>query len=282
MNKRQIKTTKGHEISVTEFESSSDSNSVVILLPATGVKQSFYYKFAEFLQSNGYSTYTFDYFGIGDSKYRPLKEQDTSASDWGSNDFESVMSFYLEKYPKKKVSIIGHSIGGQLIGLAPSSVQANKIILIAAQSGYWKFWKGKGRVKMFFNWHLVFPLLTGLYGYFPGERFKIMENLPKTMSFEWRKWCLSPNYLFDHISYKDLYFDKIQCDLFSYSVKNDRFAPKESVNWITDKYCSTNQERRHLSSKDSNSKSIGHFSFFKEEMKETIWRMIIKDLGTSR
>ncbi len=278
--KRRIKTKIGYEITVTEFEPIINANGIVIISPATGVKQSFYFKFAEFLQSEGYATYTFDFSGIGESKNRSLKKFDTTASNWGNNDLEAVLQFYRNKYLNKNMVVIGHSIGGQLIGLAPSSLGIDKIILIAAQGGYWKFWKGTKRFRMLLNWYLLFPLLTRVYGFFPGKRLKLMEDLPRSMSLEWRKWCTSPNYLFDHIDIDKLYYSKINCALISYSISDDRFAPKKAVDWITEKYNNTQRTRKHLNLVHFRTTKIGHFGFFKEKMKHTLWKMIVDDLNT--
>ena len=179
------------------------------------------------------------------------------------------------------LTVIGHSIGGQLIGLAPSSKYIDKIILIASQSGYWKFWKGIEKFKMILNWYLIFPILTKIYGYFPGKKLKVMEDLPKSVSMEWRKWCVSPKYLFDHVNEKHLFYNKIDCELYSYSSNDDRYAPKEAVDWMANNYKNARILRSHLNPKDFNFTKIGHFGFFKDKMKNTIWKIILENLQTT-
>ena len=143
-----------------------------------GVKQSFYKNFSEFAETNGISVITFDYSGIGNSLNGNIKSYRDSLYSWGNKDLETVIKYSVEKFPHHKKVIIGHSVGGQLIGLAPSSIHLDKIILISAQSGFWGFWKGIDKVKMFLNWYLLFPTLTYFIGYMPSKRFSKMENLP--------------------------------------------------------------------------------------------------------
>ncbi|MTI33047.1 alpha/beta hydrolase family protein [Xanthovirga aplysinae] len=278
MQKRIINTKIGYEITSTEFEATTNPLGVVIISSATGVKQNYYFKFAEFLNSEGYSTITFDYGGIGESKNESLKTFDTNAFNWGNNDLESVIQFYTEKYTGKPLTVIGHSIGGQLIGLTPSAQNINNIVLVASQTGYWKFWKGIEKLKMLFNWYFIFPILTRVYGFFPGKGLGAMEDLPKSMALEWRKWCASPNYLFDHIEEEYLNFDKLKCELHSYSVSDDNYAPKKAVDWLANKYSRALITRKHINPKDLNHSKIGHFGFFKEKMKDTFWKMMLKDI----
>jgi predicted alpha/beta hydrolase len=80
---KQIKISSNSEtISATLFESEKN-NTVLIIASATGVKQEYYQKFSTYLSDNGVSVITFDYFGIGRSLTKPIKELNNNAADWG-------------------------------------------------------------------------------------------------------------------------------------------------------------------------------------------------------
>ena len=187
IKKIEIQTPLGYKLGIREFLS-KNSNNVVIICSATGVLQNYYEKFASFLQENNFTVYTFDYGGIGESLKNSLSKFNASASDWATNDIENVLLYAKEQNPNAKINVIAHSIGGQLLGLAPSYKIINKIILVASQSGYWKLWKGKGRLEMFFNWYILFPFLLTFFKYLPSKRISGMENLPKQMAAEWSNW----------------------------------------------------------------------------------------------
>ena len=70
-----LKTPLGHQITITDFPSIG-SNDIVVILSATGVLQTYYYKFSQFLQANNHTVYTFDYSGIGQSNIQILHRQD--------------------------------------------------------------------------------------------------------------------------------------------------------------------------------------------------------------
>lgn len=254
------------------------SSKIVIIASAAGVLQSFYQKLAQFFLSNGISVITFDYSGVGKSLHGNIKNENTSLTDWGNRDLEAVIKYTIETYPRHKIILLGHSIGGQLIGLAPSSYMADKIILVAAQSGYWKFWKGVSKIWMWANWHLLVPVLTKGFGYLPSKKISRMESLPKNVAEEWAKWCRSSDYLFASFSYNKLYFDRIKCKLISISIDDDFFAPKKSVEWLTAKFENARIKSLHFIPENFKALKIGHFSLFTEKFKDNIWNILLEEI----
>lgn len=253
------------------------SSKIVIIVSAAGVLQSFYRNLAQFLQTNGISVITFDYTGVGKSLYGNIKKENCSLANWGNRDLEAVIIHTIKTFPHHKLILLGHSIGGQLIGLAPSSYMADKIILIAAQSGYWKFWKGVSKIRMWANWHLLVPILTKVFRYLPSEKFSRMESLPKNVAEEWAKWCRSSDYLFASFSHNNLYFDKIKCKLTSITIDDDFFAPKKSVEWLTAKFENASIKSLHFIPENFKTLKIGHFSLFTEKFKDSIWSILLEE-----
>lgn len=270
-----LSTPKGYPVAATLFASAGTR--LAVIAPATGVKQSFYRNFASYLQKNGISVITFDYGGIGESRGR-LTQFDTSALDWGRNDLHSVIDYALNAFSGKEVVLVGHSIGGQLIGVAENSSRAKKIVLIAAQSGYWKFWKGFSKLQMWANWHILFPALTEVFGYMPSSLLSAMEDLPKGVAREWSGWCKNPNYLFDVVDPKELYFGRISCHVVSLSASDDPFAPKAAVDWLASRFLSAKMKRMHLEPRELGLEKMGHFGFFKKDCSESLWPMLRDEL----
>lgn len=276
MKQIEILTTNLNQITAQIYD--AEKNTVLIISPATGVKQGFYKKFADFISANGITVITFDYSGIGLSLKKPIKQIKCSASDWGKNDLEAVIKFTKENYPNAKITLLGHSIGGQIIGLAKSSSELQKIILVSAQSGYWKMWKGFDRVKMWANWHILFPILINLFGYMPSKRISGMENLPKNVAKQWSSWGRKPNYLFDEVSEQDLFYKNISVKAIAISIENDFYAPKDAVDFFTEKYENAEIKKLHLRPTEYNTKAIGHFGVFREKFENTLWKLLMNEI----
>lgn len=275
MKLTEINTKSNHSITATIYEAEK-ANLVLIIASATGVKQSFYKKIAGYFSKNGVSVITFDYLGIGFSLKKNIKKLDNNVSDWGKIDLEATIKFAKENYPNTKIVLLGHSIGGQLIGFAKSSPDLHKIVLVATQSGYWKLWKGKDRLLMWLNWHILFPILPPIFGYMPSKRISGMENLPKNVAKQWSNWGRKANYLFDEFQDNNLFFNEIKCSMLAISIENDFYAPKEAVDWFVNKFQKANIKRVHIIPSDYNSKSIGHFEIFREKFSNTLWSSILE------
>ena len=264
-------------LSGTLFESHS-TEIILIIASATGVRQEFYAKFAQSMLDSGITVITFDYRGIGRSLTTTIKEVKNNAADWGRNDLESVLQYAERNYPQSKKVVLGHSIGGQLIGLAKSSQKLDQIILVAAQSGYWRYWKGIGRLKMWFNWYILFPILINTFGYLNSKRLSGMENLPKHVANQWRNWGKHEDYILGDKSIAQMYYDEIRVDITAFSIEDDDFAPLDSVQWMTNQYTNAIKKSILLKPEDFNSKTIGHFGVFKEKFRNTIWLQILNEI----
>lgn len=264
-------------LSGTLFESHA-TGIILIIASATGVRQEFYAKFAQSMLDSGITVITFDYRGIGRSLTTPIKVVKNNAADWGRNDLESVLQYAERNYPQSKKVVLGHSIGGQLIGLAESSQKLDQIILVAAQSGYWRYWKGIGRLKMWFNWYILFPILINTFGYLNSKRLSGMENLPKHVANQWRNWGKHKDYILSDKSIAQMYYDEIRLDITAFSIEDDDFAPFDSVQWMTNQYTNAIKKSILLKPEDFNSKKIGHFGVFKEKFRNSIWLQILNEI----
>ncbi|WP_350288038.1 alpha/beta hydrolase [uncultured Croceitalea sp.] len=264
-------------LSATLFEGIKN-DSVLIIASATGVKQEYYQKFAQFTARHGISVVTFDYNGIGRSLKKPIRKLKNNAADWGKNDLESIIQYVIKHYPKSKKVILGHSIGGQLIGLSKSSVELDKIVLVAAQSGYWKFWKGLGRIKMWLNWYILFPLLLNMFGYLKSKKISGMENLPKNVANQWRNWGKNYNYILGDTSIKNTYYNKIKADVTAFNIEDDNFAPMDAVQWMTTQYKIATKKSIYLKPNDFEVEKIGHFGVFNERFNNSIWTQILNEI----
>ncbi len=278
MERIRVKTLKSHEISVHFFESQQPIDEVVVIVSATGVRQQYYAYFADYLAENGFHVFSFDYTGIGESITKPLEKEQTTAVEWASNDLESVIQCAVERFPHHKIHLIGHSIGGQIIGFAPSAVRISNMLTVASQSGYWGLWKGYSRYAYWTIWNLVVPVSLKIFGYLPSKSIMGMENLPKNMAKQWSGWCKHKNYFVDTIDQDQRYHHLIKSTLFSFSLEGDNFAPQQAVDWLAAQYSNSVVHRIHLHPKDYDINKIGHFDVFRLHSKPTIWPVLLKSL----
>ncbi|MEF9673949.1 alpha/beta fold hydrolase [Pseudomonas sp. PCH446] len=142
---------------------------MVIINAATSVRCRHYSRFADYLFANGMDVITYDYRGIGESRPATLRGLKASWTDWGALDFEAMLQRAAREHPGQPIDVVAHSFGGCAVGLAASGPLIRRVVTVGAQFAYWRDYAPASRWKMFGKWHLIMPLLTGLYGYFPAS-----------------------------------------------------------------------------------------------------------------
>lgn len=260
-----------------KYEPISSNGITLLMSSATGAKQTYFRHFANYLCERGFRVLTYDYSGAGLSAPKNLRGYKTGMQQWGEHDLTTMIDHISESYDHKKFFVLGQSIGGQIHGLSPSIHHANGLINVAASTGYWKAYPFPMRWLIWFNWYIALPLMTHLFGYFPGRRIRIVDDLPKGVALDWCKWGKSPNYHLDHIEDPREKFDRIQVPMLSYSFSDDTTAPKHTVEWINSIYRNCQLTHKHVSPSDIGLKSIGHFGFFRPKCK-ALWDDLIEEV----
>jgi predicted alpha/beta hydrolase len=263
----------GYDLAADHFPSDAPVVAAVVA-SATGVPRQMYRQFAEFLASHGVSVLTFDYRGIGGS--RPpgsLKGFDATAEDWATLDLEAALAHQQRAHPDLPLVIVAHSIGGQLLGLAPTAHSASRVLLIASQSGYWRLWDGFPKVKLWLYWYVVFPLLLSLFGYLPMKMIAGGEDLPRGMAQEWMEWGRRRDYvLTNRRAAEERGYDRISAPIRSYAFSDDRdYAPRRAVEALLTFYPRSTSEFRFVRPADLGVKKIGHFGSFRPHFRDTLW-----------
>jgi len=276
-----ISANDGYQLSAILREPKNDRKAIVQIHSGTGILQELYSNLAIYLTKNGYTTLTFDYRGIGRSKPKTLRRFDATMRDLGQKDMTGVFDWVIENYPEYKKIIIGHSIGGQMIGLMENYHKIDQLFLIASSTGYWKDMTKPYNWQVLPIWFLFIPLSTYFFGYATAKRIKQGEDLPKGVALEWRKWCINPNYFEDEFNktLNPLFFDKINIPLKSIQISDDPIANEITSNKLLKYYKNAKISIDKVSVEELGVKKIGHFGYFSRKLKQTLWNKLIDDMA---
>jgi len=245
---------------------------IVLIASAAGVRRRFYSDYATFLAQHGFTVVSFDYRGIGNSQPVPIHRLNAQLHEWGESDLTSVIEWISASFPNHALFGLGHSIGGQLIGIAENNGRLKALMTVGAQSGYWNLWHGTMKVALWSLWHIAMPTLTWLCSCFPAKRLRLGESLPRGVAFEWARWSRDPAYLFGkHSRPSAMNFRRITAPVRAYSFADDRFAPKRAVEALHAAFTEASIEYKHVQPIDIGQRTIGHFNFFREACKATLW-----------
>ena len=273
----QIPTQDDYPLAATLFPGGERA---VLMAGAMAVPRSFYAPLARYLQACGFTVLSFDYRGIGESfpAEGTLRGFHASVTDWAMLDLEAGLSYLLELPNIASLHLVGHSLGGQILGLAPSAHQVSSAVTLSSQSGYWRLQGGREPLKVLFHMHLTFPILARLLGYMPWSWFSKATDVPRGAALQWASWCRHPHYLFGDSSLPLQRYHSVEAPILALSIADDDWGTKRSVDAMMLRY--PQAIRRHLEPQEFGRQAIGHFGFFKAG-NEDMWALVTDWLTSS-
>jgi predicted alpha/beta hydrolase len=254
----------------------TDSPQAAVIIPsAMGVAQKFYTQFAQWLASQGYHVTTFDYRGIGFSAPPTLRGFPVNIFDWARQDCAAVIDRVRSEVPNVPLHWIGHSLGGQLIGLIPNRDRIDRVITIATGTGYWleNTWRTKSMV--WWLWFFLVPLALRTAGYFPGKRLRKVGDLPFGVMQQWRRWCLNREYVVgaegDAVRAD---YASVRTPMLSLSFTDDEMMSAKGIKSLHGLYANAPVEYRRIAPREIGARHIGHFGFFRPQFEQTLWPLV--------
>jgi len=244
---------------------------VVIINAATSVRCSHYSRFADYLFANGMDVITYDYRGIGESRPATLRGLKASWTDWGALDFEAMLQRAAREYPGQPIDVVAHSFGGCAVGLAASGQLIRRVVTVGAQFAYWRDYAPATRWKMFGKWHLVMPLLTGLYGYFPGKRLGWLEDTPAGVVRDWSTPTARYEKRPSGRKLAALPFARVKAQILAISLTDDPFGTVAAIERLLAYFSASSRTHLRIAPEDIDESEVGHFAFFRSQYQEKLW-----------
>jgi len=251
----------GFPLGATIFEPRRPRATVVIH-GATAAPHGYYAAFAGHLAEHArVRVVTYDYRGVGAS--RPggaLAGFSATMTDWAHLDARAVHRWAGGL--GDPIVLVGHSFGGQLLGLVDELREARGALLVASQLGSYRDWPLADQPRLALLFHVATPLLTGAFGYLPG-RAGLGVDLPAGVAREWARWCTSPGYLVDHTPGAAARFARWDRPTLLLSFADDDFAPPRAVAALRRRLRAAPLEHRTWRPGDHGLAAVGHFGFFR-------------------
>ncbi|MCX5539046.1 alpha/beta fold hydrolase [Paraburkholderia sp. CNPSo 3076] len=256
------------------------SRPVVIVNSATSVRCHYYFRFAAWLHQQGFDVLVYDYRGIGGSQPVALATLDASWLEWGERDFEAVLRYARSMFPGQPIDVVGHSIGGFLIGLAPSNRLIRRVFTVGTQYAYWRDYAPRSMPLMLWKWHVVMPVLTGLMGYFPASWFGWMEDTPRGVA---KIWSRGRARFEDTLSKGSLArtpeqragivarFGDMHAPILAVSFPDDPFGTIRAIERTLRYFTQSQSTHVRIAPASIGERSIGHFAFFHSRFERSLW-----------
>ena len=252
----------------------------VLICPATGIIKQFYHYFADWLADQGFDVMVFDFRGIGESLHGPLKNSRASIVQWGQLDIPAAVDALLIKTNTQQVYLLGHSAGGQLIGIMPNHSKVAKVIAVSGSTGHVKGLSGRTKILAPIMFKGIFPLARLTLGYGPTNAIGMGENLPKDVAREWAQFCSKPGYVINAIgkTVKEDFHTSIKIPVTVLWSSDDEIATHSNVKDLLRLYPNAKTNMIELKPSAFGHKNIGHMLMFKKSH-QNIWPVIANELS---
>jgi predicted alpha/beta hydrolase len=269
--------TDGFELSGTLYGDVASAQAAVLIAPAMGVPQGYYADFARWLASEGRVVLSFDYRGIGasrpESHAHSLRGFEADIRTWAERDAAAALA-WLHAHVQGAVPLhwIGHSLGGQILGLLPNRELVERAVTVASGSGYWRENAPKLKRMVWWMWYVLVPLILPLAGYFPGRRLKKVGDLPRGVMAQWRRWCLSPHYMMgEGGAALRQHYAELRAPILGISFTDDEFMSQRNIESLHSFYANAPKAMKRVSPSDLGVHRIGHFGFFRPQYQPSLW-----------
>lgn len=274
MNRLVFSASDGHRLVARRFEANGPVKANVVIAPAMAVAQSFYGPFARYLANHGYAAWTFDYRGIGESRSGSLRRFKADLGDWLHKDYDALLRTITDAAPALPLFVVGHSFGGQVAPLLPSRERIAGLVNIAVGSGSTRHLTPRVRRSAPLMWHVLAPALCPVFGYFPGARLGVVGDLPTGAMFQWRRWCLTPEYLLSGEPGAREAYASADYPVLALSFADDELLLEQGSRLLHDAYRKREVDYRVIEATQHGLSRIGHFGFFKPQSEAALWPLV--------
>lgn len=284
-----LRCSDGRMLAAQWFEPPSDIGvrAVAVIGAATAVPASYYRHFAEWMARRGYVVLSFDYRGIAASRDALLPGEDVRLRDWARLDMAAALHA-ADKRRREQAAAqgqeigllwVGHSLGGNSVGLVPGFVdKVDALLGVAAQVAYLGHWSGFARLQAWLFFHLMLPGVVHLLGRAPGRLLgPRAEDLPAAAALEWAAWGRMPGFLFgDESLARERSYDRFTGTAHLWNTTDDHlFGPAAAVDALAGHFSAARVQRHTVSPADLCVKKIEHFGPFRRDLGAKLWPKLL-------
>jgi predicted alpha/beta hydrolase len=248
---------------------------VAIVTAAMGVRRGRYQELSLHMARQGWTVLTFDYRGIGGSRGRGAVACDARLADWGAKDLAGAIDWTQRELGPRRFVVVGHSVGGQIIGLAPNHDKLDAVLMIGAQKGYWKYWDRHWKYIVGGFW-LALPVLVRVFGYLPMWPAGC-DGLPPQVALDWQRWAMYPDFLDECRRSLGDQFRQFRSPILAISFTDDPlYAPPRAVRALLDIYANAPSQHRLYGPGELGVSRIGHSGFFVPGVCPKLWESTLE------
>ncbi len=269
----EIITRDGVSLAATLF-SPSKPKAGVLISSGVGYPKEFYARIAAYGATRGFACLVYDYRGIAGSAPEDMRTCTADFFTWGTLDAPAALDALVSRLDGLPVFTMGHSFGGQLVGLMDNNQLAAAHALIAVGSGYWAGLRPSEWFRMFVLFYIIGPLSLVRHGYLRGIFYWPGVSMPGPVFKQWRQWCLRSDYYWRDIQKKlgGAYFAMKGAPIRQFGFTDDPVVTPKSEAFTRKCYQTADYETCWTKPEDIGVPKIGHSGMFSRSASD-FWPM---------
>lgn len=265
----RIEARDGLGLGASLYEPVGAPRATVLLLGGTGIPRRFYAPFAAHLADRGLLTLTLDFRGVGSSRPASLRGFDATKQDWARLDASAAFDWLERRAPDLPRLVVGHSVGGQLLGLLDRPEAIDAVATFGTGFGYWGNMPAPYKWFVASLWYVGIPAATSLFGYMPAKRLGLGEDLPAGVAREWARWGRRADYFTGELA-AEPGFAALRAPWLAVYASDDEIATPENASGLLSLYPHADKETRVLRPEERNLPAIGHLGLFSRR-RRALW-----------
>lgn len=199
--------------------------------------------------------------------------------DWARHDAPAVMELVAQRHPGLPITWFGHSMGGILFGMMPQHPRIDRVATLGSGSGYREHVARPLRYVMGVFWHVIVPLSVARHGYFAGRRIRTVDDLPRGVVAQWKRWCSHPDFVVSEGEAVRQAYASVKLPITAVVFTDDTMASPRGVKAMHSHYTGTQVDLKVLRPEQHGLRAVGHFQFFHPKTGSKGWSMSLPWLG---
>ena len=128
-------------------------------------------------------------------------------------------------------------------------------------------------------WHVIVPLSVARHGYFAGRRIRAVDDLPRGVVAQWKRWCSHPDFVVSEGEAVRQAYASVKLPITAVVFTDDTMASPRGVKAMHSHYTGTQVDLKVLRPEQHGLRAVGHFNFFHAKTGSKGWAMSLPWLG---
>ncbi|KLD63664.1 alpha/beta hydrolase family protein [Dyella japonica] len=240
-----------------------EATQVVYWLPALGVAAKHYLPLAQALAERGVAVAIHEWRGIGSSNKRADRREDWGYRQLLEDDLPAGGVALRALLPRGRLTLGGHSLGGQMAALYASLHPQDAAGLLVVASGA-PYWRQFPLAPLLWLAYALAPWLARVVGHLPGRRIGFGGNEARQLIDDWARSGRTGRYAAAGMPVDfEVLLGRLELPILGLRMHDDWLVPPASLSWLLGKMPRSPNAQQVITADELGNDKADHFGWMK-------------------